>query len=84
MIFYIYSPCACKERAQHVHTGFFCLGFGAGSPWKVLDIKFDMEATPNRLDLRIGADRGAMYRCTECGELMRPSVPEGTTTSLRS
>ena len=49
----------------------FALGLGLEAPWKVLDIKFDTESTPNRLDLRIGADRGAMYRCPECGEMCK-------------
>ena len=46
----------------------FALGLGLEAPWKIQDIKFDTEASPNRLDLRIRADRGAMYSCPECGE----------------
>ena len=49
----------------------FALGLGLEAPWKVLDIKFDTESTPNRLDLRIGADRGALYRCPECGKMCK-------------
>ena len=49
----------------------FALGLGLEAPWKIQEITFNTEETPNRLDLRIGADRGAMYRCPECGELCK-------------
>lgn len=49
----------------------FALGLGLEAPWKIQDIKFDTSVSPNRLDLRIGAERGALYRCPECGELCK-------------
>ena len=49
----------------------FALGLGLEAPWKVLDIQFSRDESPNRLDLHIGADRGSLYRCPECGELCK-------------
>ncbi len=49
----------------------FAFGLGLEEPWKLLDIQFDVSLVPNRLNLKIGADRGALYPCPECGELCK-------------
>ena len=45
----------------------FALGLGLTPPWKVMSQRLDTEQTPTKLHLEIGADRGALYPCPECG-----------------
>jgi hypothetical protein len=45
----------------------FALDFGLTLPWKVLSQRLDTAHTPTKLHLEIGAGRGAMYPCLECG-----------------
>ncbi len=45
----------------------FALGLGLTPPWKVMSQRLDTDHTPTRLHLEIGADRGALYPCPECG-----------------
>ena len=45
----------------------FALGLGLTPPWKVMSQRLDTEHTPTKLHLEIGADRGALYPCPECG-----------------
>jgi transposase len=46
----------------------FALGLGLTAPWKLVEQQLDTNKSPHRLDLRIAADRGAMYPCPECGK----------------
>lgn len=46
----------------------FALGLGLTTPWKLMGQQLDTNQSPHRLDLRIAADRGAMYPCPECGK----------------
>ena len=50
-------------RAEEI----FALGLGLTPPWKVMNQRLDTEHTPSKLHLEIGADRGALYPCPECG-----------------
>jgi len=43
------------------------LGLGLTPPWKVMSQPLDTDHTPTKLHLEIGADRGALYPCPECG-----------------
>ena len=45
----------------------FALGLGLTPPWKVMSQRLDTDHTPTKLHLEIGADRGALYPCPECG-----------------
>ena len=45
----------------------FALGLGLTPPWKVMSQRLDTKQTPSKLHLEIGADRGALYPCPECG-----------------
>jgi hypothetical protein len=45
----------------------FALGFGFTPPWKVTSQRLDTAHAPTKLHLEIGADRGALYPCQECG-----------------
>lgn len=45
----------------------FALGLGLTPPWKVMSLRLDTDYTPTTLHLEIGAERGALYQCPECG-----------------
>jgi transposase len=45
----------------------FSLGLGLTPPWKVMSQRLDTDHTPTKLHLEIGAERGALYPCPECG-----------------
>ncbi len=46
----------------------FALGLGLTSPWRLLGQTLDTEKNPFHLFLEIGADRGALYPCPQCGK----------------
>ena len=45
----------------------FALGLGLTPPWKVMSQRLDTDHKPTKLHLEIGADRGVLYPCPECG-----------------
>jgi hypothetical protein len=45
----------------------FALGLGLTAPWKIVSQSLDVKVVPHRLDLRIEAERGALYPCPTCG-----------------
>ncbi|MBT8764478.1 hypothetical protein KFV02_11085 [Desulfohalobiaceae bacterium Ax17] len=47
------------------------LGLGLTAPWKIIDQHLDTSVNPHRLDIRIGAERGSLYPCPECGALCK-------------
>ena len=49
----------------------FALGLGLTPPWQLLGQSLDTEKNPFHLFLEIGADRGALYPCPECGKLCK-------------
>ena len=49
----------------------FTLGLGLTAPWKIIDQHLDTSVNPHRLDIRIGAERGSLYPCPECGSLCK-------------
>jgi len=49
----------------------FSVGLGLEAPWRIVSSALDVDVVPHRLDLRIEADRGALYPCPECGKLCK-------------
>ncbi|MCQ3951219.1 MAG: ISL3 family transposase [Planctomycetes bacterium] len=45
----------------------FSIGLGLESPWHIVTSHLDVNVNPHRLDLRIEAERGALYPCPTCG-----------------
>lgn len=46
----------------------FSIGLGLEAPWRIVSTSLDVNVIPHRLDLRIEADRGALYPCPDCGK----------------
>ena len=46
----------------------FMLGLGLQAPWQLVDQHLDVSKKPNELRLALGADRGSLYPCPECGK----------------
>lgn len=46
----------------------FALGLGLEEPWELLGQQLDTDKKPHELHLRVGARRGALFPCPECGE----------------
>ena len=46
----------------------FALGVGLTAPWRLLGQSLDTEKNPFHLYLEIGAERGALYPCPQCGK----------------
>jgi transposase len=44
----------------------FSIGLGLEAPWRIASSALDVNVIPHRLDLRIEAERGALYPCPEC------------------
>ena len=49
----------------------FALGLGLNAPWNLMEQQLDMLKKPRELHLHIGADRGALYPCPECGKFCK-------------
>lgn len=49
----------------------FSIGLGLEAPWRIASSNLDVNVIPHRLDLRIEAERGALYPCPECGKLCK-------------
>ncbi|MCC6465471.1 MAG: ISL3 family transposase [Planctomycetes bacterium] len=49
----------------------FSIGLGLEAPWRILSSNLDINVNPHRLDLRVEAERGALYPCPECGKLCK-------------
>jgi transposase len=47
------------------------LGLGLENPWKIVGQDLDFEKGPKELHIRIGAERGSLYPCPECGKLCK-------------
>jgi len=47
------------------------LGLALTSPWKIIGQHLDTSVNPHRLNIRIGAERGSLYPCPECGALCK-------------
>ncbi|MFC5081170.1 transposase family protein [Vibrio thalassae] len=43
------------------------LGLGLQAPWKLIDQSLNTEHSPYELHLHVGAERGELYSCPECG-----------------
>jgi transposase len=46
----------------------FTLGLGLTAPWRLLGQSLDTEKNPFHLYLEIGAERGTLYPCPQCGK----------------
>ena len=46
----------------------FSIGLGLEAPWRIASSNLDINEIPHRLDLRIEAERGALYPCPECSK----------------
>ncbi len=49
----------------------FSIGLGLESPWRIVTSHLDVNVNPHRLDLRIEAERGALYPCPDCGRMCK-------------
>lgn len=49
----------------------FSIGLGLEAPWRIASSDLDINVNPHRLDLRIEAERGALYPCPDCGKLCK-------------
>jgi transposase len=47
------------------------LGLGIGPPWKLIGQRLDTDKQPGELHLDVAADRGALFRCPDCGRLCK-------------
>ncbi len=43
------------------------LGLGVAPPWRLVSQHLETERRPHELQLRLDADRGALYACPDCG-----------------
>ncbi len=44
------------------------LGLGLTPPWKLVNQRLDRDKEPHELHIALGADRGALFACPECGK----------------
>lgn len=49
----------------------FTLGLGLSAPWKIMGQSLDTQKKPFHLFLEIGAERGTLYPCPQCGKLCK-------------